>query len=271
MMKFSVLLSVYFKEKATYLQQCLESIFQQTLLPTEVVLVEDGPLTNELNEVIRVYEIKYPELKIISLSDNQGLGKALNEGLKHCSYDIVARMDSDDIAKPQRFRRQIQVFQEHPELDVVGAWVDEFQGDALNIISIRKLPENHKDICCFAKKRNPVNHPVVAFRKEAVLAAAGYQHFPFFEDYYLWVRMLQKGAKFYNIQESLLYFRFSPAMLQRRGGLKYAIYEYRFLRTMRKIEFISFYQFGKNVLVRFILRILPNSLRSILYKKILRR
>lgn len=270
-MEFSVLLSVYSKERAIYFKQSLNSIFQQTVLPTEVILVEDGPLSNELYEVIGEYYIKCPELKIVSLTTNQGLGKALNEGLKHCSYDLVARMDSDDIAKPDRFKRQIQIFEEHPEMDVVGAWVDEFEENTSNIISTRKLPEDCHDIYRFAQKRNPVNHPVVMFRKKSVLAVGGYQHFPLFEDYYLWIRMLQSGAKFYNIQESLLYFRFSRDMFKRRGGWKYAIDELRFQRQIRVMEFISFPQYMKNVLLRFIIRVLPNTLRSELYKKLLRK
>lgn len=267
---FSVLISVYYKESPVFLHQSLESIFQQTLLPTEVILIKDGPLTKELNEVIEEYATKYSELKIISLTQNQGLGKALNEGLRYCSYDLVARMDSDDVAKFDRFKRQIQIFQECPELDIVGAWIDEFEEDVSNVISTRKLPENHTDISVFAKKRNPINHPVVMFRKKSVLAAGGYRHFPLFEDYYLWIRMLQNGARFYNIQESLLYFRFSPAMFKRRGGIKYVIYECRFQYMIRKIKFISSFQFAKNVLVRSMTRALPNFMRTVLYKRILR-
>lgn len=108
---------------------------------------------------------------MISLSTNQGLGKALNEGLRHCSYDLVARMDTDDIAKPDRFEKQLAIFLEHPEIDVVGAWIDEFEGRVSNVLSVRKVPEQHEDILRFAKGRCPVNHPVVMFRKSAVLKA----------------------------------------------------------------------------------------------------
>lgn len=268
---FSVLLSVYHKESPVYLCQSLDSIFNQTLLPTEVILVKDGTLTKNLDFIIEEYSLKHPILKVISLSTNQGLGKALNEGLKHCSYDLVARMDTDDIAKPDRFEKQIKVFQEYPELDVVGAWIDEFEEITSYIISTRKLPETHDEICQFAKKRNPENHPVIMFRKKAVLAAGGYQHFPLFEDYYLWIRMLQNGAKFYNIQESLLYFRSSPAMFKRRGGLKYVTTELRFQNLLKKIQFITYTEYLYNVSVRVITRMMPNSLRAILYKKALRK
>lgn len=267
---FTVLLSLYYKEAPQYLRQSLDSIFTQKLLADEVVLVKDGPLTEELNEIIVSYACRYPFLKIVSFSKNQGLGKALNEGLKHCSHDIVARMDTDDIAKPERFEKQLAVFKKYPDIDVVGAWISEFEDNVSNIKSVRKLPELPDDIRQFAKRRNPINHPVVMFRKSAVLAAGGYRHFPLFEDYYLWIRMLMNGAKFYNIQESLLYFRFSPEMFKRRGGWKYMINELHFLQMMRQIHFISFSQFMQNLFVRFSIRLIPNSLRAIIYTKLIR-
>ena len=268
---FSVLLSLYIKEQPYFLQQCFESILSQTLLPSEIVLVKDGPLTDELEAIISDYQSKFLCLKIVSLSVNQGLGRALNEGLKYCSNDLVARMDTDDIAKPNRFERQIMVFHDNPKVDVVGSWIDEFEGDCSNVMSIRKLPENHEDIIRYAQKRNPINHPVVMFKKKAVIAAGGYQHFPLFEDYYLWVRMLLNGAKFYNIQESLLYFRTSPDMFKRRGGLSYACTEAKFQRQIFNMGFISFPKMIMNILLRFGTRIVPNSLRSFLYKKLLRQ
>ena len=269
-MEFSALLSIYGKESPTYFVRSLDSIFTQTLLPTEVILVKDGPLSSELNDVIDFYLVKYSCLKVFSLATNHGLGIALNEGLKHCSHNIVARMDTDDIAKTNRFERQLTIFEKYPDIDVVGAWIDEFEGDVSHVNSIRKLPEYDTDIKNYAKRRNPINHPVVMFRKSAVLAAGGYQHFPLFEDYYLWVRMLMNGAKFYNIQESLLFFRFSPAMFKRRGGWKYAMDEFRFQRMMKRMHFISFSEFVENVFIRFFNRIIPSSWRAIVYKKLLR-
>ena len=248
-MLFSVILSVYYKESSLFLIESLDSLFSQTVRPNEIILVKDGPLNSELDSVIDSYVAQYPYLKILSLATNQGLGKALNEGLKHCSHDIVARMDTDDIAKPERFEKQLAVFKKHPDIDVVGAWIDEFENDISSVRSVRKLPEHQCDILTFAKRRNPINHPVVMFRKSAVLAAGGYQHFPLFEDYYLWIRMLINGAKFYNIQESLLYFRFSPEMFKRRGGWKYAMNEFRFQWMMRKLHFISILEFIQNVFV----------------------
>lgn len=267
---FSVLLSVYRNEHPAYLRQSLDSIFTQTLPPDEVVLVEDGPLTEDLWAVVKEYVQKYSILKIIPLPKNVGLGQALNEGLKHCSCELVARMDTDDVAKPDRFEKQIAVFQAHPEVDVVGAWIDEFEGDTGNVVSVRKLPETHWKILKYARFRCPVNHPVAVFRKSAVLNAGRYLHFPLFEDYYLWVRMLMNGACFYNIPESLLWFRCSPDMFKRRGGWKYACDEYRFQKLMLNMDFISLTQFVQNVSLRFIPRIIPNQLRAVLYRKLCR-
>lgn len=267
---FSVLLSLYKKEHPSQLRQSLNSLFSQTLPPNEIILVKDGPLTAELDTVVSDYTTRYPFLKVVPLPQNQGLGKALNEGLKHCSYDLVARMDTDDIAKPERFEKQIKVFEEHPELDLVGAWIDEFEGTPQHVLSVRRVPETSGQILAYCKSRCPVNHPVVMFRKSAVQTAGGYQHFPLFEDYYLWVRMLKNGAKFYNIQESLLFFRTSPDMFKRRGGLKYAMDELRFQNMMRKMGMIDWGRFIMNVAIRFPARIIPNGLRGFLYKKLMR-
>lgn len=179
-------------------------------------------------------------------------------------------MDTDDIAKPNRFEKQLKVFNNHPDIDIVSSWIDEFEGDTNHILSIRKLPEYHKEIYKFAKKRNPINHPAVMFRKSSVLAAGGYKHFPLFEDYYLWVRMLMNGAKFYNIQESLLYFRSSSDMFKRRGGINYALMELKFEQELLRIKFIDKSIFIKNILIRFISRLIPNKLRTIIYKHLLR-
>lgn len=267
---FSVLLSLYIKEQPSHLIQSLDSLFSQTFLPTEIILVKDGPLTAELDAIVADYAVRYPVLKVVALPQNKGLGRALNEGLKHCSYDIVARMDTDDIAKPDRFEKQLAVFQKYPGLDVVGAWIDEFEGTPQHVLSVRKVPETSGEIYEYCKKRCPVNHPVVMFRKSTVLAAGGYQHFPLFEDYYLWVRMLKNGAQFYNIQESLLYFRASPDMFKRRGGWKYAKDEVRFQKVMYQSGMISCWRFLLNVLIRFPVRIMPNKLRELIYKRWIR-
>lgn len=265
---FSVLLSLYYKENPIALRQCIESIYQQTLLPNEVVIVKDGPLTCELEKVLDEYKSIYSNIKIISLAQNQGLGKALNEGLKHCSHSLIARMDTDDIAKPNRFEKQIHIFTNHPEIDVCSAWIEEFENNPNNIISIKKLPEYHSEILSYAKHRCPINHPVVMYRKEAVLKSGGYFGFP--EDYYLWIKMLMNGYKFYNIQESLLHFRFSNEMIKRRGGLQYAKSDIKSQINFYKMGFLNMPILLCNMIIRTIVRLIPNELRTLFYKKVLR-
>jgi glycosyltransferase involved in cell wall biosynthesis len=270
-MSFSVLMSLYAKERPEFLRTSLESVFTQTLRSDEVVLVLDGPITEALQSVVTEYSSKYPELKVVPIAKNGGLGKALNEGLKHCSHELVARMDTDDVCKLSRFEKQVHFMELHPEVSVVGAWIDEFVDSIEEVTSVRTLPESQAEILDFAKGRNPMNHPVVMFRKSAVLAVGSYQHFPLFEDYYLWVRMLVKSYQFYNLQESLLWFRSSPDMFKRRGGWSYAMDEVRFQKELKRLGLLSSLQMYKNIVVRFGVRVMPNSLRSLIYQKLLRR
>lgn len=268
MNEFSVLLSVYHKEHPSFMTLALDSIFNQTVKPAEVVLVEDGPLTPELYELIDEYSKRHRELKVIKLAKNGGLGNALNEGLKHCSHELVARMDTDDVCKPHRFERQLKLFSEHPEVDVCSCWIDEFIDDTVNIISHRKLPELNNDIVRYAKGRCPVNHPAVMYRRSRVMKVGGYQGFP--EDSYLWVKLMMDGAVFYNIQESLIYFRTSNDVYKRRGGWKYAKDDIKAQWTFYRMGFLTFFELAKNVMIRGTVRLMPNFLRMWIYRKFLR-
>lgn len=272
MKDFSLLMSVYYKDKAEWFDSALHSVLvNQSVKPSEIVLVEDGPLPDELYDLIEKYRGLFKNFVSVKIPVNGGLGNALNTGLKKCKYEIVARMDSDDISKPNRFEAQLKVLKSNPNVDIVGAWIDEFETSPSNVTSTRKLPENQESILKFARGRNPLNHPVVMFRKSAVLAADGYKHFPLFEDYSLWVRMLMNGSQFYNIQDSLLYFRFSSDMLKRRGGIKYAIDELKFQKRLLEVGFNDTPTFLRNSVIRFTSRIVPNNMRKVLYKKTLRK
>ena len=271
-LKFSVLMSVYNKENPEWFEQALDSIIvKQTVTPNEVVIVCDGELTPSLNSVLTKYKTKFPNILKIFRKEHGGLGKALNFGLPKCTHKLIARADTDDICKPNRFEKQLEVFEKNPDIDLVGSWIDEFDGNINNIISVRKLPETHAEIYDFGKFRCPVNHPTVMFRREAMETVGGYQHFYLFEDYYLWVRMLVNGAIFYNIQESLLWFRSSLDMYKRRGGLKYAIVEAKLQLLFLKLGYTTLFHTLKNIVIRFSVRVLPNKARSFIYKKFLRR
>jgi glycosyltransferase involved in cell wall biosynthesis len=266
-MKFSVLMSIYHKEKPEYFNRAMQSIWdEQTVKPNEIVLVQDGPLTDGLYEDINEWKVKIGEsFKTIPLEKNVGLGDALNVGIKHCSYELIARMDTDDIALPHRFEKQLKIF-EGSDIDICSSWVSEFDNNENEIVSYRKLPETHDDIVKFGKKRSPINHPGVMCRKSSIELAGGYKKMMWFEDYYLWARMILNGAKFYNIQEPLVNMRAGYGQLKRRSGLKYAINEYNIQKEFLKLGFINILEFIRNVFIRFVARIIPKSLVKQIYK-----
>lgn len=263
-MSFSVLMSLYFKESATSLNECFKSIYDQTVNATEVVVVEDGPLTPELYELIELWKGKLPIVSV-SLDVNLGLGKALNEGLKHCNFDIVARMDTDDICHPQRFEKQLNVMKS-AQIDVCGSWVSEFHKTPTNYTALRMTEEEHGDIIRISRFRNPMNHPTVMYQKSAILDVGGYDNVLYFEDYHLWLKLIKRGYKFYNIQEPLVAMRAGIGQLSRRGGFRYAILEIDFFKRSSREGIMTKLDAFKNILIRFPLRILPTKALGKIYK-----
>lgn len=270
-MKFSVLMSLYCKENPIHLEKCIHSILRQTLLPSEIIIVKDGKLTKELDCIIEKFKNENPCLfNIIELEENKGLGIALAIGLEKCKYDIIARMDTDDICREDRFEKQMNIFKNDYSLDVVGSYISEFENDISKPISLRKVPINHKDICDYAKKRNPMNHMTVMYKKSSVIKSGNYKPFLWNEDYYLWVRMIVNKNKFYNIPESLVHARTGASMFERRGSLAYAKKDIELQREFYKIGFINLSLCIKNCVVRSIIRIIPNKLRRVVYLNFLR-
>lgn len=269
-MKFSVLMSVYYKENPKYLKDAIESVLNQTVKADEIVIIKDGKLTVELDMILEEYTNKYKGLfKIIEFKSNRGLGVALREGVLSCSNEIIARMDTDDIARKDRFEKQLKILNDK-NLDIVGSNIAEFDGEITNIISNRTVPENSKDIKLFSKKRNPFNHMTVMYRKDAVLKAGNYEEFLWFEDYNLWVRMFMAGAKAYNIQENLVNARTGREMFARRGGFKYIKQEVNMQNFMLRKKYISYKEYIVNLFERMMVRVMPNKLRGIIYLKLLR-
>ena len=267
---YSVLMSVYNKEKAQYLKEAMNSIWEQSIVPDEFVLVCDGPLSDELNFVVDEMRRNHSELVVVRLEKNKGLGNALNEGMKHCKNELIARMDSDDISRKDRCEKQLEVFDTRPEISIVSGTVEEFVGLRENIETKRVLPENNSDIVEFAKKRNPYNHPCVMYKKSAVEAAGGYQDFYLLEDYYLWVRMIQNDCIGYNIQQPLLWMRAGSDMYKRRSGVRYAKSQRALFLYMKEHGFISWGQYSKAVVVRSVSSVMPNKIREILFKRLMR-
>lgn len=266
---FSVLMSVYAKEKAPWLKESLESVFNQTLPPSEAVLVADGPLTPELESVISSFKEK---LKLVRLPENKGLGTALNEGLKACSHSLVARMDSDDIAAPNRFELQIAAFEQDKELSVLGGAVEEIDSLTKKKICFRRLPLGDGELKDFLKKRCPFNHMTVMFKKEDVLSAGGYLHLHYMEDYYLWTRMAEKGFKFANLPQILVRARVDSAFYGRRGGFGYFLSNKKLYSYMKAHGMIDFKEYIYILSVRFLVQtLMPGFLRAWFYREALRK
>lgn len=271
---FSVLLSVYYKENPEFLEKSIESIYLgQTLKPDEIILVEDGPLTEELYSTIENLKnhIGKEILKTIKLEKNMGLGNALKIGVEKCSNELIARMDTDDIAYPNRFEEQIKYFKNYPETDVLGTFMSEFTGNINNIICIKDAPDNKIDMKKYMKLRDPVNHPSVMFKKSKVLEAGNYKEIFLNEDSYLWGRMLSKGCVFRNICEPLVYFRTTNDTYKRRGGWKYIKAEYGLQKEFLKLGIINKVEFLRNITLKNTIRLIPNNLRKFIYLKLLRK
>lgn len=265
---FSVLMSVYSKENPQYLKAALDSLFGNTALPKEIVIVKDGILTEELEKTLSSFSSD-PIVKIIGYEENRGLGYALNYGLRFCTCEFVARMDSDDLSSPDRFEKQIALM-ETGKYDLIGSNTAEFVEAPENPVSYRNMPETQEEILRFSKKRNPFIHPSVMFRKEKVIEAGSYQTALYFEDYYLWIRMLKRGARCYNIQDNLVYMRVSPDFYERRGGIRYVKHIRRFFFLAKKEGYFTKKEYLKTYFPRMIVSLSPNFIRKRFYEKKLR-
>ena len=267
---YSVLMSVYEKDDPKFLQQSIRSMERQTLPFSQLVLVCDGPLTEELWQVVRDTQDRLGKrMDIIRLAENRGLGEALRSGVNACRYPVIARMDADDISRPTRCEEEMQVLLEG--YDLVGAGVREFKKRPGDEKQYRVLPGTEDEIRSFTRKRNPFNHGTVMFRKKAVLKAGNYQDFSGFEDYCLWIRMLQNGAKVCNLPRILLDMCTGNGLSTRRGGKAYLHQAVRFQKFLRDTHYISEAAFIKNCAVRGAVAVLPGGLREKFYSRFLRK
>ena len=265
-------MSLYKKENPAYFKIAMDSILNQTLLPTEIVLVEDGKLTAELDAMIADYVKQYPKLfKVVAFEKNRGLGLALRDGVLECSYEYIARMDTDDIADKHRFEKQFAYLEKHPDLAILGSRVTEFSSDPKKPDTVTDLPCTYEDIVKFSKKRNPFRHMTLILKKSAVLASGNYRDFLWFEDYDLWVRIIQKGYKVENLPEYLVNVRADDDMFARRGGWKYLKQDVKFQLFLLQSNYVSSLGFLLNCFMRTVMRITPNWLRVKVYKSVLRK
>lgn len=269
--QFSVSMCVYEKDNPLWFRQALDSILNQTVPPSEVVLVVDGSIPKGLNRVVADYEQR-PDFRVIRLPENVGHGNARRKGLENCTYELVALMDADDISAPDRFERQLKLFREQPELAVVGGNITEFLDTPDNVVGARVVETTDAAIRRDLKKRCPMNQVTVMFRKSSVEEAGGFMDWFCEEDYYLWLRLYLNGAVFANVSEYLVNVRVGKDMYRRRGGIRYFLSEAKLQKYMLDNKIIGPGTFTVNVCKRLIVQILlPNGLRSWVFQKFARK
>lgn len=265
-------MSVYYKEKPEWLDYSIESMFKQTIMPDEFVLIEDGPLTEELNVVVEKWEKKYKKIfNIVKLEKNGGLGPALERGILECKNEYIARMDSDDYSIPTRIEEEFAIFEKYPELGLVGSNVEEFENDIESVNCSVILPEKQDEIIKFSKKRCPFRHPTLLYKKSEILKAGNYREFYLCEDYDLYVRMLRNNCKCYNIQKPLVFMRIGKDFYKRRGGIRYMNTILKFKNEQLKNRYFSLLDYLKSTIPHIIVCLLPNSMRDWVYRNLLRK
>lgn len=271
MTDYSVLMTVWAKDNPDHFRQSLQSIFDQTAPTTDLVLVEDGPIPPELTAVLTQFEPEHPEIHRVRLPENVGLGAALNAGLAHCQHELVARMDADDIAYPERCQLQLQHFAAKPELSIVGGYADEFIDDPDHIRSVKTVPLDSQAIYRFGKRRNPFIHPTVMYKKSTIEALGGYSTLRRGQDIELFSRLLYQGYLGENIPQALIKFRTDENLYRRRKSWKASkIYIGNIYRNWR-MGYASFLDFLIAAGMRLTLLIIPLSWTQLIYRKILRK
>jgi glycosyltransferase involved in cell wall biosynthesis len=267
---FSLLVPVYDGDRPDYLRRAFRSaVHDQTVRPDQVIIVRDGPVRAELAECLDELCARSPvPVTFVPLARNAGLGPALDRGLAASEHDVVARMDADDVAMPHRFEVQLPLI---ADADIVGSGLLEFSGDSGEIVGQRVPPSGQERIGRYARMHDPFNHPTVVYRRGAVLAAGGYGDLKLMEDYALFARMLQNGARAVNVAEPLIYYRVGETAFKRRGGTGLLRSELRLQREFRKNGFTSPAQYLRNVIVRGGYRLIPWWFRRAVYRPILSR
>lgn len=271
-MKYSFLMSVYYKEKPDYLKTSIDSMLNQTQKPDEIIIVEDGKLTEELEEVIEKYKKENPNIfTVVKLEKNIGLGLALNKGIEISRNELIARMDSDDISRPNRCEKQLKRFEEKPGLSIVGSYIDEFKDTIENIISMRKVPRTTEEIYEFAKRRSAFNHPTVMYKKSEILKQNGYANLRRNQDVDLFGRMMFAGCKAENIDEALVLFRTNDDLAKRRKSWENTKSYINTIKKFWKIGYSSFNDYIVVAIAQIGMYIMPVKLQYLIYKIFLRR
>ena len=262
--QFSVLMSLYHKENPRYLDKCLESLFKQTLRATEIVLVVDGPVPQPLHDIVDKWSGQLP-IKTVPLPENVGLGLALATGIRACSHELIARMDTDDICMASRFEKQIKFMAAHAGIAICGTCIQEIEPQTERPLGIRNVPLTNSEIKARLPTRNPFNHMTVMYRKSAILTVGNYEHFPFMEDWYLWAKLVKAGYACANLPDCLVHARTGADMVGRRGGLDYVKSEYRITKFFVGGRLTSFFTGWLVFFARAMPRLLPVAIRQKIY------
>lgn len=266
--KFSVIISVYLKDDPEWFKQALESIVDQSVQPSEILITQDGPINIEAEKVISEFKDNLPlntELSVIAATVNQGRGEMLRRAVNNTTHSVVAIMDSDDIAHRGRFAKQLKAM-DLRKVDVVGSWVEEVDPDTLQPYAIKKVPQYQDEIYAYAKWRNPINQMSVIFKKQAVISAGNYENCDLFEDMWLWCRMIYHGKSFYNLPEVLVSARAGRSMHSRRTGIKYMQKEFQFLYKLYKYGYYDLKLFLASIMYRIPFRLLPISIYGLVMR-----
>lgn len=266
---FSLLMPVYRGDDATHFAKAFtSSVGDQTARPAQVVLVQDGPVGDDLAAAIDrvVAESPVPVTRHV-IDENVGLARALEAGLGRCEHEIVARMDADDISLPERFARQLPVIE--GGVDLVGTGMFEFLDDGGAIVARRTPRTGHDEISRYARFHDPFSHPTVMYRRAAVERAGGYQPLGLMEDYWLFARMIHAGASVENLAEPLVMYRVGAGAYARRGGRAQWRSELELQRALRRIRFTSRWEYLRNVTVRGAYRFVPERVRKVAYRRLI--
>ena len=271
-MEFSVLMSVYYKDNPQWLKEAVDSVMNNTIKPNEILIGIDGQIPQELEEKLQQLCNEYGQIKLAYFKENRGRGALLHDTLPMTNYPLVAIMDSDDICYSDRFEKQLSVFKQEKDLDILGAFIEEFDEDTKKIVSVRKVPLEEDDIKKYIKTRNPINQVTVMFKKECILKIGGYpSNMRVGEDYLLWVRAIVNNLKLKNLSDVLVKVRINSDMFARRGGYSFYKANKDFLKEMLKLKIINYPFYLYNIYIRFVVQVLmPNSMRTLFYKKFLR-
>lgn len=274
MNNFCICTSVYKNDKPEFVRLALDSMLvQQSVKPSEILLVQDGPVPDDLSSLLSEYESIYPDIMhIIRLEKNGGLGNALKIGVENAKYDIVARMDSDDICLSDRFEKQLAFMEAHPDCDIVGGQITEFIDTPSNIVGKREVPCSNEAIYQYMRSRCALNHPTVMFKKKSVLKAGNYIDWFWNEDYYMWIRMMEQGCVFANLPDVLVNMRSGLDQYGRRGGMKYFKSEIGIKKLMLEKGMINRKEYVVNYIQRFIIQLmLPSSVRGWVFRTFARK